>query len=609
MSRACVTLTITLMLTRMSDGGSAAQERFRFPAMLMPFPAGPGQVISGYSNGDRHGDGGNLYSLDVCAGAGCVQASIGDPVVAPTDLTYVYSDDVNGADGDHEDYHIFQVALTGDQRLCMSLGHFDLTAPGALVDDERIFQGGEALGTLLDYRYDSASGEVSIPHIHMGIWSVPIGVGCAVSDGGKRTPIAFDGVFALDGQAFPIGGSQLGAVRSTNGSGAVDPGEPSPDRGGSGDVLPFRGQPVELWRTQTDADYAFSPELVEGALLASTYLPGRGTSALLVDVDSGAITDRLGNSGQSYVAAGSGPSGSVVVTESSLDGDGDAIVTSFDADTHVQRWQARLGVDKVAGALVSGDDVIIAGGTFRGDEGRAMAVALDASTGREEWRYTTDLDDLYQPVLDQGVLYFGSFNTGGGAAIIALDAGTGRESWRFTSESMWNVETPAIASRAGLAIAGAFAYDIDQGGEMLAVDLGTHALAWKSQAGLDVVYSPTIIGSDVYAGSFSSTGDAELIAADGMTGSELWRFKPEAGGVQVSSPTVVGDILYVGVGTWGADGAGALIAVSRDGSVLWTYRPDPGMDVVFAPTFGTGVAYLGTSDDDGAAIIAIGADE
>jgi hypothetical protein len=131
------------------------------PPLLQPFPAGPGEIIDGYASGLHTY--GNAYSLDLCAGLDCAAGDVGDPVLAPTDLTYVLSLDPDDT-GPPDDYHIFEIDLSDAGRVCLALGHFDLTAPGTMVDEKRTFRRGELLGTLLPY-------PDTVPHIHIGLWT------------------------------------------------------------------------------------------------------------------------------------------------------------------------------------------------------------------------------------------------------------------------------------------------------------------------------------------------------------------------------------------------------------------------------------------------------
>lgn len=547
-----------------------------FPPMLMPFPAGSGEIISGYGGG-RH-TGGSEYSLDMCANPDC---SIGDPVLAPTDLVWEWSGSYNQVHDDRDDYHVFRVAEDADRRLCVALGHFDLTAKGTT------FERGQELGTLLDYRTPSGT---SIPHIHIGIWSVPSGVICAVSDASQRTAVPFTGMFELDGRSYEQGRNHEGPVVSTN------------DGEGGG-----TGQPVEAWRVPSDASYAWSPEAVGGRLYVGSNDPG-GAVAVLLDARSGTEVGRFGSGERSLATVIPGPSDSVIVAEGDLAATGQdpgneaAWVTAFDVASGEERWRYEPDVDKVELAICD-ELVIVSGGTFRGEGASAAVMALDASTGGERWRVEMDLADVYAPTVDAGVLYFGSYRTDGGAELLALDCATGDERWRYRDDVMWHIESPAITD--GLAVTGAFSYARDQGGVLLALDLASGDQVWQTEPGLDVVYSPTVSGGRAYAGTFDSSGEAALLAADAATGDLAWRHRPSPGVETIDSPAIDGADLVIGVGSYGSADRGAVMALDADGQVRWTFAPDPPVQVAFSPTIVDGLAVTGTYAEDGAPIVAI----
>lgn len=158
--------------------------------LLLPFPSGAGKIISGYDNGHRHTEA-NRYSLDLCASAGCSVATVGDAVLAPVSMKYVYSSKENGdTSNPAHDYHYFEVAKDdGGQKLCMALAHF--------YKDEVLFIGkeverGEFLGRIAPYS--------TVPHYHIGLWHVPSNTHCA---GKTRTAVPFDGPYTLDGVSYP----------------------------------------------------------------------------------------------------------------------------------------------------------------------------------------------------------------------------------------------------------------------------------------------------------------------------------------------------------------------------------------------------------------------
>jgi hypothetical protein len=174
---------------------------FDFPEIKHAFQAGPGEIINGYDDGNRH-TGSDLYALDLCEGDGCTEGVAGEQVViAPTDFTFIKTA------SNQSDYQILEIDNDGSNKLCMSLAHFYFNV---LVINGTMVPRGAALGFLSDYD--------SIPHIHIGLWTVPADNQCNELN---RTAVPFDagaGGFSLDGVNYPIGQEHEGkSVTSTNG--------------------------------------------------------------------------------------------------------------------------------------------------------------------------------------------------------------------------------------------------------------------------------------------------------------------------------------------------------------------------------------------------------
>jgi hypothetical protein len=66
--------------------------------------------------------------------------------------------------------------------------------------------------------------------------------------------------------------------------------------------------------------------------------------------------------------------------------------------------------------------------------------ALDAETGREEWRFDGD-DGIGFPAVADGTVYIGTYDT----YLYALDAETGQEQWRFEVDSSTVHQPPVVA--------------------------------------------------------------------------------------------------------------------------------------------------------------------
>ncbi len=188
--------------------GPFAAGQFQFPAILHAYQAGPGRILFDYDLPTHTG--GDDFAFDLCEGMGCVEGSTNQYVLAPTDMTLVYSGPGYGMPVDSLDYHIFEVDDDGVEKLCLSIGHFQIMLPGLTVG--KSIPQHSAIGQLSVY--------TSIPHIHMGLWTSPVNDGCA---GFSRLALPFSGAYKLDGGDYPAGSSYAGISVSSHNSPSCAP--------------------------------------------------------------------------------------------------------------------------------------------------------------------------------------------------------------------------------------------------------------------------------------------------------------------------------------------------------------------------------------------------
>lgn len=181
------------------------------PAIKHAFSVGGGRIAYGYGGNSTH-QGSNYYSFDIieCSGSvgnQCYQGQMGQLVIAPTDMKLIESIQVNADPNDPPDYHIFEVAKDDFNRLCMALGHFYIMSPNLVRGATT--KRGNYIGQLASY-------SDSYPHIHMGLWYVPLNEpsGCF---GNNRSSVPFNGPRALDGNSYDPGPTYNdSSVTSTN---------------------------------------------------------------------------------------------------------------------------------------------------------------------------------------------------------------------------------------------------------------------------------------------------------------------------------------------------------------------------------------------------------
>ncbi len=162
---------------------------FSFPALKIPFQNGWGKIASGggYNNGDMHRNY-DLNAFDFCENGTCIGTDRW--AIAPTDITYLHTA------SNVPDYHFFEIANDGSNRLCMSLAHFNFGNFGVPIVAGMRFPRGAVLGALSNF---------SPPHLHMGIWTAPSSSTCWTAT--NRVAIPYTGSYALDGVSYTYSGA------------------------------------------------------------------------------------------------------------------------------------------------------------------------------------------------------------------------------------------------------------------------------------------------------------------------------------------------------------------------------------------------------------------
>ncbi len=154
--------------------------------------------------------------------------------------------------------------------------------------------------------------------------------------------------------------------------------------------------------------------------------------------------------------------------------------------------------------------------------------ALDASTGKEKWRFKTGEDpDIHNQVgiqssaaVADGVVYFGCRDSN----LYALDAKTGQKKWVFNNKGSWVIGSPAVQN-------GKLYFTTSDSGMFYAVDAKSGASIFSLKFIWPMFSSPAIAGSTLYVG----THEGKLIAIDLTTQKVAWIFQTD--GSRKNGPT------------------------------------------------------------------------
>ncbi|HEY8009492.1 MAG TPA: PQQ-binding-like beta-propeller repeat protein [Rudaea sp.] len=263
---------------------------------------------------------------------------------------------------------------------------------------------------------------------------------------------------------------------------------------------------------------------------------------------------------------------------------------------HRVKWQFPTGA-RIVSSPVMQDGVV----WFGSDDGNIYAV--DAGTGRQLWAHQTGGPVAATPAIANGLLYVGS----GDGKFYALNAKTGATKWKFATAGERHFEAPGIHGLQPKAQMIPDSYDVYgsspvvAGGSVFfgsgdhniyALDAVSGELRWKFATG-DVVHaSPALADGVVYAGSW----DSYFYAIDAASGKEKWRFHGGEDALvhnQVgfqSSPAIADGIVYTGCRD------SNLYAIdAATGKEKWHVNNN-GSWVISSPAVVNGNVYFATSD-------------
>jgi len=309
-------------------------------------------------------------------------------------------------------------------------------------------------------------------------------------------------------------------------------------------VQPATGD--RLWDVDRDEGPA-GPAAIAGNLVI--FAEGRGAEASISAV-------RLEDGEPAWRTSTRAPAvgGPAVDSERVFVGTADGRVLSLAADEGTQRWEYRATGRVDTSPAVEGGAVYLAAEDL--SSGVATVYALDAATGREEWRFSPSgpaLGVTSVSVRDRtAVVGMGDF------MIHGLDAATGAERWKtrarapFTSRLVPAAGNPLVVG--------------DGAGHLYGVEGRSGKLEWVFRVPGDLVDASPIV-----AGGAAVVGDSggQVSAIDPRTGLLVW--KRTVGGAPVGAIASDGERIYVAVQGRG----GRLVALEHDpgGQLLEEHSP------------------------------------
>ncbi len=205
--------------------------------------------------------------------------------------------------------------------------------------------------------------------------------------------------------------------------------------------------------------------------------------------------------------------GRLVVTKVS----GDLI--AMDAVTGEERWRASLGGPIGAAPNWIAAEDRVDGLVIAVIQSRGIVVALDGANGREVWRAEALERCDSPPSCDNGLIVIGSCQ----AALHVLDARNGAERFRARLGDDSQV-AGGVALNRGVAFTGS------RSGSLIAVDLATGNVLWRTDPGNAEIFSTPAIAGDLV---LSASEDGTVSAVERLTGALHWSRKLSADSANV----------------------------------------------------------------------------
>ena len=246
--------------------------------------------------------------------------------------------------------------------------------------------------------------------------------------------------------------------------------------------------------------------------------------------------------------------------------DADAKVTARRLDDGREIWHKRLKpiIKDDRGIALKGAGIAYGGQRIFATTGFGGVFALEMKTGKEIWRYDTEMPIRIAPTIQNNRLLVQTIDN----TLIALDAFNGKEIWKYktTTEATTLVggASPAYSSEEDVAVA-AF-----NNGELRAFKASTGTPLWSemlvspkrtnSLAEITAVKAnPIIDGDKVFAAGHSDV----LMAINLRTGKKIWEREISTS----NQPWIAGQFMYVLSDNF------ELIALQKDtGKIVWNKK-------------------------------------
>lgn len=235
--------------------------------------------------------------------------------------------------------------------------------------------------------------------------------------------------------------------------------------------------------------------------------------------------------------------GDILIQGNAVDG-----ISAYEKDSHRQIWRLQVPNGVEGSSAVKGPYLY-----FGGNDGQFYCV--EAETGHVVWTFPTRIENLSEPLIEDGLVYFLT----GSNSLYALEADSGKQVWLYTrpdpsSLSIRGGSKPAF--KAGSLYVGF------SDGAVVSLAAKTGQVKWEKQLNRnkkfrDLDTNPLVDGDFVYVLGF----DDATYALRTATGDLAWKLdKGGYGGILMT-----GDRLY-----FGGTNDELVCADKNTGRVIWT---------------------------------------
>lgn len=222
---------------------------------------------------------------------------------------------------------------------------------------------------------------------------------------------------------------------------------------------------------------------------------------------------------------------------------------------------------------------VIVDGVFYCGSGDGHLYAIQADSGKLEWKFKTAGRIRSSPAYSEGTIFFGSFD----GYLYALNAANGEQKWKFKTEG--NAAFPMGEIQSSPAVAGGQVYFGSRDGFLYCLEAASGKEKWRFDHKMSwVITSPAISQGLVFCGS-SDGRFLQAVMAD--SGQEKWRY--DAKSRIFSSPAIADGRVYFG------NGDGILTALEiTSGAVQAQCSAE--VDIHSSPVIANGELYYGSDD-------------